>query len=366
MSAAASTSMHTATQSILHQAVEHLASTGAEPLNIERHRDRFQERALRDVTVNSSDSAMALDPGNPTIIGPEMEAQKDHFRRLKFNYLEQEAKRNFLFSITGDEPQGVQPGENEALEQSNAEKKAALKAYKAHIDEMRGETIELAKSNAARNPEIKSRFAEAQALQKSIRDMELELARIKAKHPPENRLTVPQANEILDQQINDIERLTEEISTTGKKVDVAREEVSRTAKEVQRLGREREREEARAKEVREGREAGDTKVDELCQWLSSSIATYRKLMGIRSVRASVDGPQQLLHIEYEVTPAGNSKEPVGVATLVSRFDGATRRLANAQLQGSDMNIEEAVNVAKRGNDVPGLVADVLMRLRPQA
>jgi hypothetical protein len=46
------------------------------------------------------------------------------------------------------------------------------------------------------------------------------------------RLTVPQANEILDQQINDIERLTEEISTTGKKVDVAREEVSRTAKEV--------------------------------------------------------------------------------------------------------------------------------------
>jgi hypothetical protein len=31
-----------------------------------------------------------------------------------------------------------------------------------------------------------------------------------------------------------------------------------------------------------------------------------------------------------------------------------------------MNIEEAVNVAKRGNDVPGLVADVLMRLRPQA
>ena len=28
-------------------------------------------------------------------------------------YLEQEAKRNFLFSITGDEPQGVRPGENE-------------------------------------------------------------------------------------------------------------------------------------------------------------------------------------------------------------------------------------------------------------
>jgi hypothetical protein len=38
-----------------------------------------------------------------------------------------------------------------------------------------------------------------------------------------------------------------------------------------------------------------------------------------------------LHIEYEVTPAGNNKEPVGVATLVLRFDGATRRLADAQV-----------------------------------
>lgn len=36
--------------------------------------------------------------------------------------------------------------------------------------------------------------------------------------------------------------------------------------QVKRLEREREREEARAKEVREGREEGDTKVDELCRW----------------------------------------------------------------------------------------------------
>ena len=41
--------------------------------------------------------------------------RQDYFRRLKFTYLEQEAKRNFLFSITGDEPQSVAPGENERL-----------------------------------------------------------------------------------------------------------------------------------------------------------------------------------------------------------------------------------------------------------
>jgi hypothetical protein len=36
------------------------------------------------------------------------------------------------------------------------------------------------------NASVKAQLAEAQSLQKSIRDMELELARIKAKHPPEN------------------------------------------------------------------------------------------------------------------------------------------------------------------------------------
>jgi len=40
---------------------------------------------------------------------------KEYLRRLKFTHLEQEAKRKFLVSITGDEPQRVQPGDNEEL-----------------------------------------------------------------------------------------------------------------------------------------------------------------------------------------------------------------------------------------------------------
>jgi hypothetical protein len=67
---------------------------------------------------------------------------------LKFTYLEQEAKRNFLYSITGDEPQGVQAGENEDLERENAITKGELKALKDEIEDMRLKSIEIAKSNA--------------------------------------------------------------------------------------------------------------------------------------------------------------------------------------------------------------------------
>lgn len=45
----------------------------------------------------------------------EILTRQDAFRGLKFTFLDQEAKRQFLFSITGDAPQVVEEGENDAL-----------------------------------------------------------------------------------------------------------------------------------------------------------------------------------------------------------------------------------------------------------
>jgi hypothetical protein len=58
----------------------------------------------------------------------------------------------------------------------------------------------------------------------------------------------------------------EEIDTAKKEIEVIKGEIGKGGKEVVKLGKEREKEEARAREVREGREAGDTRVDELCHW----------------------------------------------------------------------------------------------------
>lgn len=52
-----------------------------------------------------------------------------------------------MYSITGDEPQGVQAGENEDLERANAITKNELKALKGEIEEMRLRSIEIAKRN---------------------------------------------------------------------------------------------------------------------------------------------------------------------------------------------------------------------------
>jgi hypothetical protein len=88
-----------------------------------------------------------------------------------------------------------------------------------------------------------------------------------------------------------------------------------------------------------------------------------------------------LQIEYDIKDGR-------VATLVLQYDEKTRRLENAQvirvlrkcfdtnqevyetdsvqLLGSDLSYEdimEATDVAIKSNDVPGLVADLLSRLR---
>ncbi|RXK36705.1 hypothetical protein M231_06012 [Tremella mesenterica] len=329
-----------------------LIASSSNPLHLEKYRDQFHERALRDVTGHGNDSALVLDPSNPLLVKAEMEAQKDYFRRLKFTYLEQEAKRNFLFSITGDEPQVVPPGENEEREIINAQKKAALKALKEEIATMQQEAVQLARMNAQRQLNLSNTMTEVQKEQKQIKEMELELQRIRTTYPPDHRLTSSQAEKVLDEQVVEIQRLTEEISTTVVETDKAREEVTRLAKEVQRLGPQRDREEARAKEVREGREAGDTKVDEVCRSLSASIVTYRGIMGIREIKAPSDRELQLT---YDVP----SKDPI---TLIIEFD-QSKRLAGARLLGSDIDIGESVDHCVSSNDVPGLIADVLIRIR---
>lgn len=109
-------------------------------------------------------------------------------------------------------------------------------------------------------------MTETQTLHKQIKEMELELARIRANHPPDQRMTPEEANIKLEQQDVEITELTAQSKEAGEELEMVQKEIKRVARENVRLGKDEEREEARAREVREGREAGDTRVDEVCHW----------------------------------------------------------------------------------------------------
>jgi hypothetical protein len=112
-------------------------------------------------------------------------------------------------------------------------------------------------------------MTEAQTLHKQIKEMELEMQRMRAAHPIENRMTSQQAQALVEQYEGEMIESTENAEQAKVELEVVGGQVKRAAKDVQRLAKDREREEARAREVREGREEGDTRVDELCHWYVS-------------------------------------------------------------------------------------------------
>lgn len=121
-------------------------------------------------------------------------------------------------------------------------------------------------TRASEQVALSGKMTETQALHKQIKEMELELQRVRATHPPDSRMTVRQAEARSDEQIMELEEMTERCDRAESELKVVEHGVKSTAKENMRLAKDREREEARAKEVREGREAGDTRVDEICHW----------------------------------------------------------------------------------------------------
>lgn len=128
--------------------------------------------------------------------------------------------------------------------------------------------------------------------------------------------------------------------------------MGRRSKDVARLEREREREEARATEVRRQREAGGAGVraHEVGRWYAASLAAYRALLGIKDARA-VSKSELLLEYEGEGEPR-----------LHLYFDGG--RFEDAALQGREVDIADAVEDARDRNDPSRLVSAVLARLRP--
>ncbi|KAJ9093474.1 hypothetical protein QFC19_008333 [Naganishia cerealis] len=299
----------------------------------ERLKDKFLEKAMKDATSDVTDGHAngTSDPMNPLMLEAEMFAIKDYFRLMKFKYLEQHAKLDLMHNLTGEDGKILEPGENEEKERTNAKKKAALKANKLHLEELRAEALKLSQEVSASHRSVAESVGDVSNYMKKVKEMEHELARIRGVHPVKDRITVSGAEKLLaeqDEYISDLTttnyELTEEMDKTG-------DEVNRVAKEVASSSREKERQEALAREARAGREKGDGKVDELCSWFTSAIEVYRALLGIKSIKP-VDSNE--LHLEYEPLPRTGGEDTASRATvtLALLFNESTRALDDAKVR----------------------------------
>lgn len=176
--------------------------------------------------------------------------------------------------------------------------------------------------------------------------MELELARLNAAHPPDSRMTLTAASETLDAQTVRLEELTTALGDTDERIAQLSEQLAARRARVTQLSKDRQREEARAAEVNKLRSMGDNHALQLAEWFGRMNTQYRTLLGIKAMTVE----EGRTTVEYDE----------GV-TLTLDF---APKLVAASVSGMDADVSEAINAAVSANDTAGLVADILVRIRP--
>ncbi|KAI0071775.1 hypothetical protein K474DRAFT_1668617 [Panus rudis PR-1116 ss-1] len=290
-------------------------------------------------------------PVDPAIVSADVTAQLSYFRKLKFQYLEQKAKNQYIKIIVSDDAPNINAADNEKLRLANEKKKEALKQAKARLRETQGNIRTLAPLIEQDYSKAKALTSEATILAQRILDAKLQLIRLRQTHP-QPRLTIPAANAQLDSQVEEMQKLDEQLQDYNQRIEDVKGKVKDGAREVERLRVERADVEKQLKICKS--EVEDGRVISLYDWFTASLKLHQNLFSLESHHAPSENE---LHLTYSMdTPPHRLK-------IVLLFVPNTRRLADAQVEGLDMDIAEVVGSHVQSNDVPGLIAALLALAR---
>lgn len=167
-------------------------------------------------------------------------------RRLKFQYLENNAKDKYVKTIVNDEAPMITADTNADLQAANSVKKEKLKSAKTRLAERHSDIRNMAP--LVEHGEVHFQFdwhsltesvdflkakgltAEAVALTQSILDARLAIMRLRGIHP-NPPLTIPVAEETLSSQIADMQTLEDELQSVNEKITRVKDSIKeRTVK----------------------------------------------------------------------------------------------------------------------------------------
>ncbi|KAH7903963.1 hypothetical protein BJ138DRAFT_1167331 [Hygrophoropsis aurantiaca] len=293
---------------------------------------------------------------DPEGVRNDVAAQVSFLRRLKFQYLEQNAKDKYIKTIVSDDAPLVTAAANEALRLRNEEKKAALREAKAKLEEKKGDVKVLAGLVEEDYSRAKTLTQEATTLSQKILDARLELTRLRQAHP-HPRLTVKSATATLEAQEAEMQDLDEAMRGVTEEIGQIKEGVRKGVGEIERLRAEKVELEkiAGAARVGEGEGEEDGRVAGLYDWFSASLTLHRSLLSLVSSHAETENE---LRLRYAVGQ--------GEITIKLLFIPNTRQLGAAEVIGPDggmMDVGDVLDTHVHANDVSGLVWAVLARAR---
>ncbi|GEM07475.1 hypothetical protein Rt10032_c03g1492 [Rhodotorula toruloides] len=307
-----------------------------------------------DVTAVTgvSEDGLVMDSADRERIGEDLKLFKEYISNLKFAYLESCAKLEFVNHILdADGYKPVMKEENDQLEEKRAQAKAALKERKQRVNELEA----LIRSEAEMLDQGASSEAEhADRLMRECEAMDTEIAMLKNKRSPTERLTIDQIAQTLEAQELELVQIgqrtkqcDDEMKTLKPRIKASKisiERYSNTAKQLRR-----EQEERDAKGVQ------DERAEQGCEWIDTTAALYKSLLGIHNAYA-VGSPPSALVFEY-----GGAQAEKGDLRRLSVEMGPDGKMVNAKILDSSDDISDIVRAHLASQDIRALVQEVRTR-----
>ncbi|KAJ7477278.1 hypothetical protein B0H11DRAFT_1298592 [Mycena galericulata] len=287
---------------------------------------------------------------DPAIVAQDLAAQTSFLRKLKFQYLEQNAKAKYITAIVSDIDDAaiVTAEDNNALAIVCEEKKEKLRVAKAGLAEVRTNIRALAPMVEQDYVKLKESAARAATLTQKIIDARLALTRLRHAHP-QPRLTIPGAEQRLADQVTEMQVLTDDIEQASKKVQSVKGSVKSGTQEIEKLRAERAEGEKAVKAARVNEDDG--RLVPLYDQHMASLAFHRSVFDIQD---SQNVSENELRLTYNI-----KRRPISI-TLI--FHPNTKHLATANVVGLDelgVDASELVDSFVQLNDARGLIAAVL-------
>ncbi|GAA5970391.1 hypothetical protein JCM3765_005683 [Sporobolomyces pararoseus] len=286
---------------------------------------------------------------------------KDRISTLKFAYLDQNARSEFLRHLIGNldeegKPVKITKEDNQNVVHERNELKMSLRRKKERFAELE----ELIRKEAEQLEEpMRKRREEAEyaaRLAKECEAMETEIAMLKNKRSPTERITLDQALSTVDSQVSQIseygqrtieaEKELKELRPKIKQAKLANERLSNTVGGLEREKRERE-------------EKGggiDERAEQGCEWIENATKLYKSLLGIEETYTLGSSPASI------VISLNAIKGNVGGKRSLSILLGPDGRMTGAKLIDSSQSIQDLVELYLLSQDIRGLVQEVRIRI----
>ncbi|KAF9448140.1 hypothetical protein P691DRAFT_670074 [Macrolepiota fuliginosa MF-IS2] len=316
---------------------------------------RLTQNPIEFNKLNSEESGIDFEDNenrDPAIISANLVVQTQFLRKLKFQYLEQNAKDRYVKSIVSDIDDApiVTAEDVKDLSATNEEKKAKLKAAKNALAEMDHNIRTLTPLVQDDYDKTKAAIDKATALAQKIIDARLALTRLRQTHP-HPRLTIASADQKLADQVTEMQEFSDQVEVTRRKVQNAKEELKTGNVELESLRAERSEAEKLVKNANVGED--DPRIAPLYDWFTASLLLHRTVQDLHEIKSVSDNE---LRLTYKLDPSRHIK-----ITLIFLPD--TRQLATVDISGFEGDFTEVVDSHLQTNDIHGLIGAVLARAR---